>query len=275
MMLFEMKDIQRRHNSEFVLRIVFVLVIFCTAAIKSALPSNGGEMPPEQAAVYVQLTLLNSNGALRKISKTGPLAIQAVCVASPTIGCNKSVLNNQINSALFQNSGLDIKVTSENPDIKIIHIGALGLANKKREFSTLYLDGFSDSDDLDCQLYYSIKENVIEKVVIIVSLDSPVLKQRFCLASQALQGLGVSLPNGLPFSKLWKNPTDGLYAFTAEFVSRITKSYGIMEYIHMCPDIKPSMKAPDIRRILVENSRCLDGLDFIPEQNNGYQQKSG
>ena len=256
-----------RRNTEFVLRTIFGFMIFSAAAINLVLPSHGGEMPPEHLETYIQLSLTNSNGALRKIAESGPLAIQGVCIASPTIGCNKSILNDQINGAFLHNSGIKAKVTSENPDIKIIHIGSMGLANKRRELSALYLGGFSDSDDLDCQLYYSIKDNMIGKAVIVVSLDSPVLKQRFCLASQALQGLGVSLPNGSPFSKLWKNPTDGLYTFNDEFVSKITKSYGILERIHMCPELKPGMKAPDIRQLLVGPSSCLDGIKFIPEQN--------
>jgi hypothetical protein len=73
------------------------------------------------------------------------------------------------------------------------------------------------------------------------------------------------LDQGLTFSKLWKNPPGGSDAFTGNFVSKITKSYGILERIHMCPDIKPGMKALDIRRLLVGSSRCLDGIEFIPD----------
>jgi hypothetical protein len=263
------------HSSEFVLRIVFAILIVCAAVVTSVLPSHGGELPPEHATLYVQLSLLNSNGALRKIAKTGPLAVQAICLASPSNGCNKTVLNKQINGAYRGNNRFKARVISENPDIKFIHIGASGLANKRRELSASYLGGFNDSDDLDCQLYYSIKENAIEKVVIVVSLDSPELKQRFCLASQLFHGLGLALPYGLPFSKLWNKPPDGMNAFTDEFVSGLTKSYIILAYIHMCPDIKPGMKAPDIRRLLVESSRCLDGIKLVPEQINGFKRDYG
>jgi hypothetical protein len=78
----------------------------------------------------------------------------------------------------------------------------------------------------------------------------------------------MSLPNGLPFSKLWKTPHDGTNAFTNELIAKITKSYGIMGVIHLCPDIKPGMKAPDIRRLLLGSSGCLDGFKFIPAQSN-------
>ncbi len=259
---------QRHRISEFVLRTVFCLVILCATAIRSTLPSHGGELPPEQVAVYVQLSLLNSNGALRKIAKTEPFAIQGVCKASPSTKCNKSILSKKIYSSYGGNTRIKERVTAENPDLKFVFLDATGLANKRRELSSLYIGGFNDSDDLDCQLYYLIKENVIEKVVIVVSLDAPELKQRFCLASQVLQGLGVSLPDGLPFSKLWKSPPDGASAFTDELISKITKSYGIIGFIHLCPAIKPGMKAPDIRRLLIEPSGCLDGFKFIPAQSN-------
>jgi hypothetical protein len=255
-------------NSESVLRIIFVFMIVWATVVTSVLPSHGVELRPDQAALYEQLSLLNSNGALRKIAKTGPLAIQAVCIASPSNGCNKSILNKQINGAFLRSSRIRIRLASENSDFKIIQIGASGLANKRRELSALYFGGFSDSDDPDCQLYYLIKENVIENAVIVISLDSPELKQKFCLASQVLQGLGVSLPYGLPFSKLWKKPPDGMSAFTDEFLTGLTKGYKILAHIHMCPDIKPGMKAADIRPLLVGASSCLDGIKSIPEQNN-------
>ena len=156
-------------------------------------------------------------------------------------------------------------MVSDNPDFEIIHVGTHGLEGKRRELSALYHDGFSDSDDAECQLYYSIKENVIEKVVIVISLNSQKLKQRFCLASQVMQGLGLALPYGLPFSKLWKRPPDGLSSHTDEYVSRLIKGYRVLAHIHMCPDIKPGMKAADLRRLLAGSSSCLDGLYSIPK----------
>lgn len=255
-------------NLEIALRIMLVFVIVCAAAIKLAVPLQAFELRPEQVALYEKLSLLNSNRAVRKIANVGPLGIQAVCIPSAAHGCNSSILNKQFRETPLQSSRIKFRVVSENPDFKVIYVGARDSEDKKRELSALYLDGFSDSDDAECQLYYSLKENVIEKVVIVISLNSQKLKQRFCLASQIVQGLGLSLPYGLPFSKLWKTSPDGLKSFTDEHVSRLTKGYRVLAHIHMCPDIRPAMKAPDIRRLLAGSSSCLDGLTFIPEQNN-------
>lgn len=230
--------------------------------------SYGLELPQEEVDFYLHVSLSNSNVAVRKIIKTESLAVQAVCKSASSSGCNKSILNKRINSAYGGNGRIRVRVTAENPDLKFVFLDASSLANKKSELSELYVGGFRDSDDTDCQLYYSINENVIEKVVIVVSLDSSELKQRFCLASQLFQGLGLSLQKNLPFSKLWKQAPDGLpdgqNAFTNDDVSKLTKGYALLSYIHMCPDIKPGMKVDDIKRILSGNSTCTDGLKLLP-----------
>lgn len=162
-------------NSECSLRIVFALMIACAAFISTVLPSLGGELPPEQAAIYLNLSLGN-NGVLRKIARSEQLAVHVVCERSTSSKCNKAIINKRINDAYRGNNRFKVKVTSRNPDIEFIFADASSASIKKQELLNLYLAGFIDYDDPDCQLYYSIKENVIEKVVIVVSMDSPELK---------------------------------------------------------------------------------------------------
>jgi hypothetical protein len=57
---------------------------------------------------------------------------------------------------------------------------------------------------------------------------------------------------------------DGENVFTERNVSIVTEVYGVYSYIHMCPDIKPGMKADDLMRILSGNSICSDGLKLLP-----------
>ncbi len=145
------------------------------------------------------------------------------------------------------NNRLEVKITSHNPDLIYFFTDTDGALIKRRQLSKLYIGGFIDADDPDCQLYYSIRENVIEKVRIVVSLDSPELKQKLCLTLQLSHGLGLALTSDLPFSKIWKQPPDemldGENVFTERNVSKITEVYRVFSYIHMCPDIKPGMKA--------------------------------
>lgn len=142
--------------------------IACMPLIRA---SYGVELPQDQIAFYLRISLSNSNGAVRKFSKTGPFAMHSSCISRQRNKCNKAVLNKRIGDSFGRNNRIKVKITSQNPDIKFIFADANGAVSKRRELSDLYTGGFIDSDDPDCQLYYSIKENVIEKVVIVVSLD--------------------------------------------------------------------------------------------------------
>jgi hypothetical protein len=232
--------------------------------------SYGLELLQKEIDYYLRISLSNSNGVVRKFSKTGPLAMQRTCTSTKRDKCNNTVLNKRIGDSFGRNNRIKVKVTSQNPDFRFIFADANSTVSKRHELSDLYIGGFIDSEDSDCQLYYSIKENVIEKVVIVVSLESPELKQKLCLALQLTQGLGLSLPFDMPFSKVWKQPPDELLddqsAFTDDNVFGITNGYSLYSYIHMCPDIKPGMKADDVKLILSGNSICTDGLKLLPEK---------
>lgn len=248
------------------LRAFVALLTSFVVAIQMISSVHGGELPPEHAAQYMRLSLLNPSGVLRKISKAGPITVRAICVPPTSEKCDKSVINRKINDALPRNSRIRLKVALRSPDITILHMEQAGLANRKKELSKFYYGGFSDSDDLDCQLYYSLKNNEIQKLVIVVSLDSANLKQRLCLASQIYQGFGLSLPDGLSFTKLWQTLHNGGSSHTEELVAGLVKGFKVLEYIHMCPDIKPGMMASDLGRHLVDSSSCIDGIHAIVRQ---------
>ena len=227
-----------RRTSEYNLRIMSKYMVACVAVITSVSASQGFELPPEQVATYLQSSLSNSSALLRKPDKVGPVGFHRSCMDIGPDKCNTSFLNKRFKGMLGGNSRVKLTAEKDNPDIKLIIASGFGAVVAKRDLSASYVGGFSDSDDPDCQLYYSIKDNMIKKVVIVVSLDSPELKQKFCMASQFMQGLGLALPYGMPFSKLWRRPPDGQNAFTDKNVSDLTESYGILSYIHMCPESK-------------------------------------
>jgi hypothetical protein len=237
----------------------------CVPLVKS---SYGFELPQEETATYLRIALGNSNGVVRKFSKTGALAVIVACPSIQRDKCNKEILHKRASDSLSGISRRGVEMTPQNPDIIFMFADFYGAVHMRRQLSKLYVGGFIDSDDVDCQLYYSIKQNVIEKIHIIVSLDSPELKQKLCLAVQLPHGLGLALTSDLPFSKIWKQAPvemlDGENVFTERNVSIVTEVYGVYSYIHMCPDIKPGMKADDLMRILSGNSICSDGLKLLP-----------
>jgi hypothetical protein len=244
---------QRNSGGYKLIRIMFLWLLVgmvCVPLIKS---SYGFELPQEEKTTYLRLALGNSNGVVRKFSKTGPLGLISTCISIQRDKCNKAVLgilNKRIGDSFGGNNRLEVKITSQNPDLIYFFADTNDALIKRLQLSKLYVGGFIDSDDPDCQLYYSIRENVIEKVRIIVSLDSPELKQKLCLALQLTHGLGLPLTSGLPFSKIWKQAPDemldGENVFTERNVSKITEVYGVFSFIHMCPDIKPGMTADDL-----------------------------
>ena len=202
---------QRNSGGYKLIRIMFLWLLVgmvCVPLIKS---SHGFELPQEEKTTYLRLALANSNGVVRKFSKTGPLGLISTCISIQRDKCNKAVLrilNKRIGDSFVGNNRLEVKITSHNPDLVYFFADTDGALIKRRQLSKLFIGGFIDADDPDCQLYYSIRENVIEKVRIVVSLDSPELKQKLCLTLQLSHGLGLALTSDLPFSKIWKQPPD-------------------------------------------------------------------
>lgn len=238
--------------------------IVCVPLITS---SHAFELPQAEKSTYLRLALGNPNGVVRKFSKTGALAVIGACTSIQGDKC-RAILNGKLYDSLLSVSRVEVEITSQNPDVIFLFTDTSGALQLRPQLSKSYVGGFIDTDDVECQLYYSTNGNVIKKIHIVVSLDSPELKQKLCLAVQLPHGLGLALTSDLPFSKIWKQAPvemlDGEKVFTDRNVSKITEGYGVFSFIHMCPDIKPGMKAEDLMRVLSGNSICADGLKLLP-----------
>jgi hypothetical protein len=237
-----------------------ILAILITTSVQFALSSKAGEMPNEQVGIYLNLALSNSNKVLRKPANLSEFTFDILCTYSQDDKCKISLINEKFRGAFGGNSRFKLKNDRKNPDIKLVFLDSLQASTKKIELSELYSSGFTDSQDIDCQLYYYMRQNVIEKIVIVISLDSTELKQKFCLASQVTQGLGLSLLDGSPFSKGWKEHFSVQNSLNDETILKIIESYGIFSYIQLCPSLKPGMKSNGILPLLRKGSICLDGL---------------
>ena len=122
----------------------------CVPLVKS---SYGFELPQEETATYLRIALGNSNGVVRKFSKTGPLAMIGACTSIRRDKCNRAVLSKRIGDSFGGNNRLEVKITSKNPDIIFLFADASGALQLRRQLSKSYVGGFIDSDDVDCQLY--------------------------------------------------------------------------------------------------------------------------
>jgi hypothetical protein len=230
--------------------------------------SDAFELPQEEKTTYLRLALGNSNGVVRKFSKNGPLSVFRACTSLQRDKCDKAILDKRTSTSFLAINRHGYKISPKNPDIVFLFADIAGAIQIRRQLSTSYAGGFIDSDDVECQLYYSIRQNIIEKLHIVVSLDSLEIKQELCLAVQLPHGLGLALTRDLPFSEIWKQRPvemlEGEKLFTERNVSLVMDGYRVFSYIHMCPDIKPDMTGDDLTRILSGNSKCTEGLKRLP-----------
>ena len=131
----------------------------CVPLIKS---SYAFELPQEEKTTYLRLALGNSNGVVRKFSKTGALAVIGTCASVQRDKCNREIIRKKTSDSFWGINRLGIKVTSQNPDLIFLFADTSGALQIRQQLRKSYIGGFIDSDDVDCQLYYSIKQNVIK-----------------------------------------------------------------------------------------------------------------
>lgn len=182
---------QRSSGGYRLVRIISLWLFAGMACVPLITSSYGFELPQEEKTTYLRLALGNSNGVVRKFSKTGALAMTGACTSIRPDKCG-AILNKKLSDSFSGINRVGVKITSQNPDIIFLFTDTSGGLQIRQQLRKSYIGGFIDSDDVECQLYYSIKENVIEKIHIVVSLDSPELKQKtlFGSATAARAGIG-------------------------------------------------------------------------------------
>jgi hypothetical protein len=214
----------------------------------------------ELVEVYKIIAFSKTAKVLRKLKEKSPLSVKAICAEVRSKNCSNALLNNRLSEMFTTNSRIKIKIVSTQPSVKLIFTDLVGAQANKIEYSKLYAEEFHDFDDHECQLYYSLNENEIENVVIIVSIDAPEFKQRACLISQLSRGLGLSLPDELTFSELWGMPNSWLSHLSVADGNQYIRSVGLFNYIHMCSELKAGMGILQLDAVLNETSQCLIGL---------------
>jgi hypothetical protein len=79
--------------------------------IQSIATTYALELPQDQIAFYLRISLSNSNGVVSKFSQTGPLAMQSVCATTQRDTCNKAALNKRIGDSFGSNNRLNVQMT--------------------------------------------------------------------------------------------------------------------------------------------------------------------
>jgi hypothetical protein len=253
----------------YIRKVIQFLLIAATWSVSSASADSfaGNQEFATLRNVYLLASIGNKDHRLRKFSKGDPIIVERACLSLVKSKCVTKALNSRFNSAIILHKRLNLKFSNEaaNPDIRIIAADQNSARSKKQELSIVYAKGFHDSEDLECQLYYSLKDDSIERAVIVVSLDAPDFKQRVCYMSQLQQSLGLALLDNLPFSELWQRQPDGYSALSEDRFARLVRTFSVLSYVHMCPDLISGMDKKTVAKVLSDQA-CWGKLRVKPER---------
>lgn len=245
----------------------FAAALALTAAslFSCAGAAYGRDLDSGGIEIYLDAAFSNFRTKLIKPGTLGPFSYRIFCLNVTHDKCTSAVLNKLYRGLPLWHNRFRLKGKSISPDITYVYTNTNGAIAKKVELTNLYAKQFTDSADPDCQLYYMIRNDVIEKTTIVISLDSPLPKQKLCLAYQTQQSTGLSLPGNMSFSVVWESPPAGKSYFNAADLNRIAESLRLLSYIHMCPDLKAGMSRDEAKRVLSAPNTCLDGTrEYVP-----------
>lgn len=238
----------------------FAWLCVCLGFLALSSTSHGADPSRELYEVYLSVAFRSADGRLSKPDHPPPFTYQIICSGLQSDRCNRSLLNNRFRNPLGGNGRFELKGRSRNPDIRFIYADSVSAVRIREQLTLRYESEFIDAEDEECQLYFRRTHSKISGVVLVLSLDAPVPKQRFCLSMQLIQAMGLSLPEMASFSTLWKRPPSGQATYSDGDASKLVESYGVLSYVHLCPTLKAGMNVKDVVRILSKTSSCVDGL---------------
>ena len=213
--------------------IVCVFSAFIASRELRAGEATVSERRKQLVDLYIQNEFSKGNTKLRKFERVGPFAIKIECGSLEQSVCQqaKQVLNKAIepsaNIRLIPSELGLITFVFDNS----VHVEAL-LPNAVKE----YAGGGSDTSDRYCAVFYSYSDSRILQGKIFVSTDQPPNKLYACLVFQVGQLLGPGFSQTDRFSDAW----NGIFELiVGHKLKRIRHIYGMLEYMHMCPELIP------------------------------------
>jgi hypothetical protein len=242
-----------RHAAALVLSFVFIPLMVVDARAELSAKNL-----VEITNVYLNHALQNSKRQVLK-PQNKPLLFRPTCISQNRKKCEKSQIEGKILSSIARNQNNKLELSQHGAALNVIFADQSIVQNRRKQFNARYVNGFKDSNDPDCALYYDTNGTAISNISILISLDAPDFKQRMCLANQYFQGLGLSLADHKSFSELWDANPDALSMMTEEKFSRLVNGFSVFTLIHMCPAITNGMTLNDVVKVLRAEA-CWVGL---------------
>jgi hypothetical protein len=243
------------------MRLITVVSALLTILASDAFAQLKSTAFAEVIKSYLQSVVTTSERKILKPSNTEPLTFSPRCISQQEDKCKSSETIRKIRSAIVRNETNMLEFAPENSSLKVYLVDADEFPKRKRDYDKKYADGFKDSEDPDCALYYAKEESEISNAVILISLDAPDFKQRVCLATQYVRGQGLLIENNKTFSELWNHEPNPLSKISEANFEKLVNRWSIYTYIQMCPQIKSGMSLEEVSAIL-ESGACQEGLIF-------------
>ena len=207
--------------------------------------------------LYIQNEFSKGNVKLRKFELVGAIAIVIECRSLEQSVCQHA---KQVLDESYEPSTNVRLVPSALGVITFVfdtsaHVEAmLPIAAKD------YADGVSDTSDRQCAMFYKYTESSIKRGKIFASTDQPPDRLYACLVFQIGRLLGPGFSQTERFLEAW----DGILSRSSnDKLKRIGHIYGMLEYMHMCPELVAGMSEDEVRRALLKPTGCMSKLERI------------
>ncbi len=207
--------------------------------------------------LYVRNAFSNGNVKLRKFDLFGTIPITGECV-----GLNQSqcIFTKQTLDRSFEPSANAQLKASASPVITFVFAGGKQMASQLPPAIAEYAGGVSDISDPQCAMFYQCADSRILRGKIIASIDQPANKLRACLIVQISRLLGPGFSLTDKFSIRW---SASLSKESEEKLDQTRHISAILQYIHMCPKLKPGMSESEVLKVLLVPTNCALNLEGI------------
>ena len=206
---------------------------------------------------YIENAFANGNLTLRKFDLVGtiPIAIECPNLTQTACATGGKILSMSID----QSPNLQFKL-SEQPAVTFV----FGVNSQIKSFSEQalkdYSGGISDVSDPECEVYYKYSGSRIQQGTIFASINQLPAKLSACLIVQVGRLLGPGFSATDKFSLRW---SAALRLQTEEQMGQTKNITGILEYIHMCPELTPGLTEVEVRKILLSPKSCISKLEGV------------
>jgi|GEM_PF-7058395 len=217
---------------------------------------------PEAINGYLQVALSPQQTVVRKFNRVTFMPAKLECGDISSVDCENAKQAFKDSIAPSFNLSFDLQSA---PDIEFVfgspqNIKDLGEKDLSDGASHESQSQFSDASDPECQVYYSYVGATIQHAKVLVSMSQNPVKLKFCIASQTMQALGLSLYKHFNFDQLWKSELDGPVAITESTFPEWRHGYAAYEYVHMCPEVLPGQNEGQAIAALNSPTSCLSKL---------------